>query len=76
MTTLVPAELAAIRERDRVWGDGDGMPTDDVYHDRRALLAHIDAITEAVEKIEDMQFDRDYDSATISAVLAILRGKR
>ena len=54
---MSPDELAAIRERDAN-GPNDWLPTgpaEDTYRqaraDRRALLAHIDALEAAVERI-------------------------
>ena len=59
-----PKELAAIRKRDKA------MP----IADRTALLAHIDAITEAVEGLPvDLENPND-PLIDKSSVLALLRG--
>jgi hypothetical protein len=79
--TLIPQELAAIRGREKIWGRSYrvGSITRQVGDDRRALLAHIDALTAAVER---EAFDADETGHKMSrpavylpTVLAILRGE-
>ena len=70
------SDLAAIRERDAAFGELDSAH--DSLADRRALLAHIDALTAKVEGLPD---ETDYYGCEIeghlsrTAVLAILRGE-
>lgn len=68
------SELAAIRERDARWNEVNAAA------DRRALLAHIDAITERVEGLPtDFHGDGHgggWHYVDHAAVLAILKGER
>ena len=72
--TLTPQELAAIRERDAFHRDHPktgGQASDD----RHDLLAHIDALTAAVEHMPTARIISQWDLVSRKAVLAILRGE-
>jgi hypothetical protein len=76
----VPPDLAAIRERDAVLPARLSPPRFrhsalQAEHDRRALLAHIDALAEAVEELPGVGADTPY-WVSRAAVLAIIRGER
>ena len=79
---MTPEELAAIRERAREPLEESvsfAGVAPSAEQDRRALLAHIDAITEAVEGLPspDPSFPSGYytsDMVSRAAVLVLLRG--
>ena len=72
--TLSNDELRAIRDL-----DATRDLTDDGYYncseDRRALLAHIDALTAAVRALPRDRGDEKWDTVSRQAVLAILNGE-
>ena len=77
--TLTREELARIRQRDENWS-GEGVDAEwySGDMDRRALLAHIDALTAAVEALPNAEaFGQEWTiMVDRAAVLAILRGEQ
>ena len=50
--TITPHDLAAMRARDRAFGDGESEATSDIAMDRRALLDHCAALEAALSSAD------------------------
>ena len=83
--TITPDTLAAMRARDRAFGDGESEDASDIAQDRHALLDHCAALqaalSEALDEFEDaIQYKLEYlvtkhgDRETLVRLRALVAG--